>query len=188
MTTSLQPLMSSAKHDWRTPSKIIEVVHELSGGNWFDMCTDTESYKAMKHKPRAHVTLRGLHVEGKFQPRADGGTVTDEIGFSRLVWCNPPYGRGIDEWIARWSDTDLECLNALILVPARTDTRWFNQLARECSSLLLIQGRLHFSDQKNPAPFPSMIGMRGELGFLREARASLKAAGFSGWHVQGGGE
>jgi len=41
------------------------------------------------------------------------------------VWCNPPYGRGI----ANWVDKAFQCNNLVVmLLPARTDTKWFHDL------------------------------------------------------------
>lgn len=72
----------------------------------------------------------------------------------RRVFCNPPYGPGLADWLKR----GLEAKLAVFLIPARTDTRWFHDLvlpnARE---IRFLRGRLRFGGQKNAAPFPSMV-------------------------------
>lgn len=72
----------------------------------------------------------------------------------KRVFCNPPYGPGIGEWLKRGHEANL----AVFLIPARTDTRWFHELvlpfARE---VRFIKGRLKFGGAKNSAPFPSMV-------------------------------
>jgi site-specific DNA-methyltransferase (adenine-specific) len=72
---------------------------------------------------------------------------------NRRVFCNPPYGPGIDRWLKR----GLEAPLAVFLLPARTDTRWFHQIAlRWAREIRFLPGRLYFSEQGR-APFPSML-------------------------------
>lgn len=77
----------------------------------------------------------------------------------RRVFCNPPYGPGLGEWLKR----GLEAEVAVFLIPARTDTRWFHDIvipsARE---IRFLRGRLKFGGAKNSAPFPSMVVVFGE--------------------------
>lgn len=44
-----------------------------------------------------------------------------------------------------------------MLIPARTDTRWFHNYILHRSEVRLLKGRLHFSEAKYNAPFPSML-------------------------------
>lgn len=46
---------------------------------------------------------------------------------------------------------------AIVLVAARTDTAWFNDLAEQCEAWCAVRQRIHFSGHKNGAPFPSAI-------------------------------
>ena len=70
------------------------------------------------------------------------------------VFCNPPYGPKIGDWLKRGREAEL----AVYLIPARTDTRWFHELVLPIATeIRFVKGRLRFSGQKNPAPFPSMI-------------------------------
>jgi hypothetical protein len=72
----------------------------------------------------------------------------------KRVFCNPPYGPGIGEWIKRGFEAEL----AVYFVPARTDTRWFHDLVLpKAKEIRFIKGRLKFGDAKNGAPFPSMV-------------------------------
>jgi hypothetical protein len=72
----------------------------------------------------------------------------------KRVFCNPPYGPRIGDWLRR----GLEAEVAVFLIPARTDTRWFHDLvlpsARE---IRFLRGRLKFGAAKHSAPFPSMV-------------------------------
>jgi site-specific DNA-methyltransferase (adenine-specific) len=72
----------------------------------------------------------------------------------KRVFCNPPYGPGLGDWLRR--GLEAEC--AVFLIPARTDTRWFHEVVMpHASDIRFIKGRLKFGGQKNSAPFPSMV-------------------------------
>ena len=75
----------------------------------------------------------------------------------RRVFCNPPYGPGIKEWLARAVEAEL----AVFLLPARTDTAWFHEICLPTAAeIRFIRGRLRFNDA-GPAPFPSMLVIFG---------------------------
>jgi hypothetical protein len=72
----------------------------------------------------------------------------------KRVFCNPPYGNGIEDWIKRGHEA--EC--SVFLLPARTDVRWFHELVLPfAKEIRFIKGRLKFGSEKYNAPFPSMI-------------------------------
>ena len=45
----------------------------------------------------------------------------------------------------------------VMLLPARTDTRWFHEYIYNRAKIIFIKGRLKFGNSTNSAPFPSMI-------------------------------
>lgn len=53
------------------------------------------------------------------------------------------------------------CDVVVLLIPARTDTRWFHEYLynKPNVELRFIRGRLKFGDSKNSAPFPSMLAI-----------------------------
>jgi hypothetical protein len=72
----------------------------------------------------------------------------------RRVFCNPPYGRGLGDWVGRGLEADL----AVFLVPARTDTKWFHEIVLPfAAEIRFLRGRLHFGDGAGRATFPSML-------------------------------
>jgi site-specific DNA-methyltransferase (adenine-specific) len=71
----------------------------------------------------------------------------------RRVFCNPPYGRGIGDWLAKAREADV----AVYLLPSRTDTQWWHEHAMKADEIRFIRGRLKFGDATNSAPFPSAI-------------------------------
>ena len=44
-----------------------------------------------------------------------------------------------------------------MLLPARTDTKWFHEYIYKKAEIRFIKGRLKFGNSVNSAPFPSMI-------------------------------
>lgn len=73
------------------------------------------------------------------------------------VFVNPPYGRIIGRWVVKAMTDPVDEL--LLLVPARTDTAWFQSLYDH--PICFIRGRLRFSGSKDNAPFPSALIYRG---------------------------
>lgn len=56
-------------------------------------------------------------------------------------WCNPPYGREITKWVQKASESDA---TTVMLVPARTDTRWFHDYVYGKTEMRFLKGRLKF--------------------------------------------
>ena len=86
-------------------------------------------------------------------PQFDGLAVEWE----KCNYVNPPYGREIPKWCAKAYKEWLKGKTVVMLVPSRTDTRWWHDYLMKATEIRFIKGRLKFDDQKNPAPFPSAI-------------------------------
>lgn len=131
---------SSDSAEWYTPPAIIAKVVELFGAIDLDPCSND------KNTPR--VPARQHYTKD------DNGLLQHWTG---RVYMNPPYGREIVDWIEALCEQyeSGDVLQGIALVPARTDTEWFNRL-RDYPRCF-VKGRLSFSDNSNPAPFPSMV-------------------------------
>ncbi len=44
-----------------------------------------------------------------------------------------------------------------MLIPARTDTKYFHEYIYKRHEIRFVRGRLHFNESKAGAPFPSMV-------------------------------
>lgn len=73
-----------------------------------------------------------------------------------VCWMNPPYGRQISKWVHKAYQSSLNGATVVCLLPARTDTRWWNQFCVR-GEIRFLQGRLKFCHAKQSAPFPSAI-------------------------------
>lgn len=80
-------------------------------------------------------------------------------------WCNPPYSK-CREFVAKAATARRNGVLTVMLVPARTDTRWFHDHLWESGieigtragiELRFIRGRLKFGGADHGAPFPSMV-------------------------------
>lgn len=56
------------------------------------------------------------------------------------VWLNPPYGRGVEDWICRIAAH----VRGTLLVPSRTETGWFQQAIDTAWAVLFIRRRVAF--------------------------------------------
>ena len=73
------------------------------------------------------------------------------------MFCNPPYSN-IKAWIKKaYQESHKDNTVIVMLVPARTDTRWFHQYVLHRSEIRFVFKRIKFSGAKFNAPFPSMI-------------------------------
>ena len=97
-----------------------------------------------------------LHSRNRraFQP-------VEPCGGGGAVFCNPPYGRQIGQWV-RKAYEEAQCgTTVVLLIPARTDTTYFHDYIYGKAEIRFIRGRLRFTDEEGnayaPAPFPSMV-------------------------------
>lgn len=75
------------------------------------------------------------------------------------VFCNPPYGRGLRNWVKKAYEESLRsnAKKIVLLIPARTDTSYFHDYIYGKAEIRFIRGRLKFGKATNSAPFPSML-------------------------------
>ena len=84
----------------------------------------------------------------------------DDFNFRTLytkIFLNPPYS-DISTWV-HWAidNHQITKRHIVILIPSRTDTKYFHKLLEYGCDLEFIKGRLKFGDSKNTAPFPSVL-------------------------------
>lgn len=78
----------------------------------------------------------------------------------QTVWCNPPYGREIGNWVQKCSqESKQENTTVVMLIPARTDTKYFHEYIynKPNVEIRFIKGRLRFVGAAESAQFPSMV-------------------------------
>src|SRR5690349_4783281 len=74
-----------------------------------------------------------------FTPEQDG---LAQSWAGEVVWCNPPYGaRATADWVRKGYEESRRGATVVMLVPSRTDTRWFHDYAKR-GDIEFIRGRL----------------------------------------------
>lgn len=133
---------TSDRSDWETPLDLFERLDRF----WhftLDAASSDENALCAKHYTKE----------------------TDGLAHSwsgERVWCNPPYGREIGAWCEKaYRETRDGVTLVVMLVPARTDTRWYHDwIQGKAAEVKFIKGRLKFTlggASQNAAPFPSML-------------------------------
>ena len=131
-------MFSSKTDQWATPQDFFDKLDEEFHFT-LDPCADEFNHKCNTY----------------FTEEIDGLT-QDWSGHT--VFCNPPYGSVIKEWVKKCHDeSDEHHITVVMLIPARTDTQYFHKYIYGKSEIRFIQGRLKFGNSKNSAPFPSMV-------------------------------
>ena len=134
MNTSFER-SANASDEWYTPREIIEALGEFD----LDPCADETNHKC----------------EHYFTKEQNG--LKQDWGGHR-VFCNPPYGRAITDWVEKsFREGTKDNTIVVMLIPARTDTRYFHDFIQHRSEVRFVKGRLKFGNSKQAAPFPSMV-------------------------------
>ncbi|MBO7263268.1 MAG: adenine methyltransferase [Alistipes sp.] len=132
-------LFSSANDVWETPQEFFDKLNEE-----FHFTLDPCALPA------------NAKCEHYFTP-TDNGLIQSWEG--ETVFCNPPYGRAIYNWVRKCSEEARKKNTTVVaLIPARTDTRYFHEfIYHKAKEIRFIRGHLKFGGAKNSAPFPSMV-------------------------------
>lgn len=144
---------SSKSNEWETPQDLFD---KLNADYHFtlDPASTEENHKC-----------------DKYYTKENDGLSKDWRG--EVVFCNPPYGKEIGVWVKKCYDESRRGVKIVLLVPSRTDTRWFHEYLynRDGDGIRIefLRGRLRFTNrtfpswrpdgnfEASPATFPSML-------------------------------
>lgn len=135
-------MFSSKTEEWGTPQDFFDKLNDEFHFT-LDVCSTHENAKCANH-----------------YTKAEDGLSQDWTG--ETVWCNPPYGREMPKWIQKcYMHKQIGGGTAVMLIPARTDTKAFHEYIYGKAEIRFIRGRLHFvnerGESRESAPFPSMV-------------------------------
>jgi len=135
---------SSRNDDWSSPAWVVQAAEKMMGAIDLDP---------------ASPTIDGPIPASLRYTKETNGLIQDWNG---RVFLNPPYGREIGIWVKKAiQEYDAGRMSeAIILLPARTDTKWFDVISS--FPWCAVRGRIKFGNLHNPAPFPSAIIYMGE--------------------------
>lgn len=134
----------SSYHGWHTPASLFDKVEAAVGPFDLDPCAPSTGGSPV----RARVSFTEL----------DDGLSLDWFG---RVFMNPPYGRVLSHWVSKAKSEADKGAMVVGLVPARTDTAWWQDHVAPFASVVFLRGRLAFGGQKVSAPFPSALALWG---------------------------
>lgn len=135
-------LFSSKKQNWTTPQWLFDQLNEEFDFT-LDAAASDDNAKCQKYfTERENGLLRSWEGE--------------------TVFCNPPYGRELAEWVKKaYEEGQKPGTTVVLLIPSRTETRFFHDYILGKAEIRFLKGRLKFGDAKNSAPFPSLIAVYG---------------------------
>lgn len=135
---NIQACLSSKTDNWATPQDFFDNLNEEFHFT-LDPCANEENHKC----------------DLFFTKEQDG--LTQDWG-GHVVFCNPPYGKEIAGWVRySYEQSQKQNTTVVMLIPARTDTRYFHDYIYGKAEIRFIKGRLKFGDATTAAPFPSMV-------------------------------
>ena len=144
------------RSSYQTPPELVARIHLALGGIELDPCTNPAN------PCRAE----------KFYTPVDDGIL--QPWHAQRIFVNPPYGRTIAHWVRKALDAQAGGAQVLLLVPSRTDARWFQEALRSAHQVLFICGRLKFMSSIDgiadvDAPFPSVfLAYNCDIGAMRD--------------------
>lgn len=95
------------------------------------------------------------HKCQKYYTADEDGLTKDWSG--ERVFVNPPYSK-IGAWVEKaYREGCKDHTTVVLLIPARTDTRYYHDFILNRSEVRFVKGRLRFGGNKNAAPFPSIV-------------------------------
>ena len=138
MNTDL--MFSSNDDSWETPPSLFNVL-DMEFNFTLDPCCTKQTAKCKK-----------------FFTKEEDGLIQD---WSRdIVFVNPPYGREIGKWVEKSYNEAKKGAKVVMLIPSRTDTKWFHDFIYNKAEIRFLKGRIKFLQNKkelNAAPFPTML-------------------------------
>lgn len=131
-------MFSSKTDDWATPQDFFDKL-DLEFQFTLDPCADLHNHKC-----------------ARYYNQEQDGLIHDWGG--KRVFCNPPYGKEIAKWVQKsFEESRKKNTLVVMLIPARTDTKYFHDFIYGKAEIRFIRGRLKFGNAKTAAPFPSMV-------------------------------
>lgn len=118
--------ITSEDHEWYTPQYLLQRVYKV-----FPVSLDPCSNDKKTVWAETHYT------------KEDNGL---SLPWGGNIYMNPPYGREISKWVtkflAEWNSGSVQ--NAILLMPVKTETRWWYELSEHLTCWCAIYGRIKF--------------------------------------------
>lgn len=130
--------------EWGTPPEVFRPLDQE-----FRFALDVAASRDLHVCPR-YLTKRNNALRRGWGPRGSS------------AFCNPPYGPPIALFVAKAAREARRGVTCVVLVPARTDTRWFHDVALRYAEIRFLRGRVRFLESARVrgherCPHPTMV-------------------------------
>jgi phage N-6-adenine-methyltransferase len=130
----------SRKQEWETPPSLFERLNREFGFT-LDLAADATNAKCSTY----------------YTAEADALT----LPWNGVCWLNPPYGlrhHKLSDWVRKaYRETQKPDCTVVMLIPARTNTRWWHDYCMKAEEIRFLNGRPKFGDAKHGLPQPLAI-------------------------------
>ena len=124
----------SGEHEsqtWFTPVYVLEPVRsDLGMSIGLDPCTTHDN-------PTFAARFYTVDDDGLSQPWHEGN-------WRPSVFVNPPYSKAREPWVKRCIEAGARGQRVILLIPAATDTRIWQEAASTASAIVFVKGRVKF--------------------------------------------
>ncbi|MEH2562430.1 DNA N-6-adenine-methyltransferase [Bradyrhizobium sp. AZCC 2289] len=156
---------STGNNLWETPVWLAKALSETVGGFDLDPCAATSDRRRARVKAKILLTEVDDGLSARWKGRC---------------FVNPPYGRGVADWVRKCFDEGRRGCVVVALIPARPDSNYWHDFVAGHADVFMLRGRLKFGDGENSAPFPSCVVVWGaDRGLITRLSLALPDA----WHV-----
>ena len=135
-------VFSHDSDEWSTPQAFYDLLNEEFQFT-LDPCATAENAKCARF----------------FTKEQDG---LSQVWDGEAAWVNPPYSQ-IKAWTEKCVKETLDygvwSCTVVLLIPSRTDTRYWHNWVMRAAEVRFVKGRLRFGGSKNSAPFPSAVAV-----------------------------
>ena len=128
---------TTTRDDWETPQPIFDKLNTEFGFGLDAAATEASAKcERWRSEPCIHNQERscacGLH----------GRWIAPHETLS--VWLNPPYGRGLHQWVNKCVAESAAGATVVALLPDAMDTAWFRDVFRTAWEVRVVWGRIQF--------------------------------------------
>lgn len=127
----------SHKQEWETPDDLFNRLNEEFHFD-IDLAADSRNCKCVPYYNRKDNALNQT--------------------WKGTCWLNPPYGakeHKLSDWVKKaYLETRKRGCTVVMLIPARTNTRWWHDYCMKATEIRFLNGRPKFGDAEHGLPQP----------------------------------
>lgn len=130
-------LFESRSEEWETPQALFNYLDGIFHFT-LDPCANDQNFKCAKYFTKEQDGLR-------------------QDWSHDVVFVNPPYGRDTAKWVKKSVQEMVRGATVVLLIAARTDTKWWHDWVCFADEVWFLKGRVKFEGGKYSSTFPSVV-------------------------------